>query len=81
MILPILVADVEKLVPVSQVYEESDMLENKPIYHFWFSRVHFQSRPVFNEADNVGMQKNAGLDKFFSRLIIRPSEKPPKGLG
>lgn len=27
------------------------------------------------------MQKNAGLDNFFSRLIIRPSEKHPQRPG
>ena len=34
----------------------------------------------FDGANDDGIQKNAGLDKFFSGFIIRPSEKTPEGL-
>lgn len=46
------------------------MLENESIHQFWVSTLHFQNHPVFDKADNVGMQKNAGLDNFFGRFII-----------
>ena len=46
------------------------MLENKPVDHFCVSRVHFQSHPVFGEADDVGVQKKAGLDHFFSKFTV-----------
>ena len=80
MILPIPVAGVELHVPASQAPEESDMLEYKPTNHFWVSRVHFQNHLFFDGANDDGIQKNAGLDKFFSGFIIRPSEKTPEGL-
>lgn len=46
------------------------MLENESIHQFRVSALHFQNHPVFDEADDVGMQKNAGLDNCFSRFII-----------
>ena len=46
------------------------MLEHESIHQFRVSALHFQNHPVFDEADDVGMQKNAGLDNCFSRFII-----------
>lgn len=46
------------------------MLENESIHQFRVSALHFQNHPVFDKADDVGMQKNAGLDNCFSRFII-----------
>ena len=80
MILPISVAGVELLVPVTQAPEENDMLKYKPTDYFWVSRVHIRNHPLFDGANDDGTQKNAGLDKYFSGFIIRPSEKTPEGL-
>lgn len=46
------------------------MLENKSIDHFGVSRVHIQNHLVFDEAGDVGMQKNVGLEDFLSRFVI-----------
>lgn len=46
------------------------MLENQSIDHVCGSRVHFQSHLVSEEADNVGVQKDAGLDNFLSRFTV-----------
>ena len=46
------------------------MLEHESIHQFRVSALHFENHPIFDKAGNVGMQKNAGLDNFFSRFII-----------
>lgn len=62
--------NVEQLVPISWVCEESNVPERKSINHFWVSRVHFQNHLVIDKADNIRMQHNARLDNLFSRFTI-----------
>lgn len=46
------------------------MLENESINHFGVSGVHIQNHLVFDEAGDVGVQEDVGLDNFFSTFII-----------
>lgn len=62
--------NVEQLVPVGGAHEERDVLEDEAVDHVRVPGVHSQDHPVLDQAGDVGVQMDAGLDHVSRRLIV-----------